>query len=553
MGPSRANPLTGEILDADIIFDASMVRFWRQDAQAFQGGSRPASLIRAARQGWGLAAPLPGLPAQAAGWADLPRSEQARLRARLLASRHGACQCGAHMKYELGMAAMTLAARGQLKPGEKVSEDLVNQAIKAVVMHEVGHTLGLRHNFKASAMLKNEELHDTAITRKRGLLGSVMDYAPINLAPKGVKQGDYFTTTLGPYDYWAIEYAYRPLPAGEEGAKKLKEIARCCTAPGHDYATDEDMFASADPLVNAWDLGSDPVQFAQDRILLAEELLQGLAERVVEKGENYQRARQAFDVLLMQYGNAAHLVAGQVGGAYLHRDHRDDPDARDPFVPVPAGRQRAALKFLQEHLLSDRPFRFPPKLLRRLGADRWSHWGNELAALEPVEYPVHERVLAVQRVVLEQLFDPAVLARVQDNALKTEKERPLTLAEVFRSLTEGVWGEPSPGEGKDGHPRCHSTVLRRNLQREHLKHLSRLVLGKREGGGFLILFGPAPVPMPPDARSLARLHLREIGKRIDTALADKHAAADDLTRAHLEECRERITKVLGASVQVNEP
>jgi hypothetical protein len=189
--------------------------------------------------------------------------------------------------------------------------------------------------------------------------------------------------------------------------------------------------------------------------------------------------------------------------------------------------------------------------LRRLGADRWSHWGNEQAALEPVEYPVHERVLAIQRVVLEHLFDPAVLARVQDNALKTEKERPLTLAEVFRSLTDGVWGEPSPGEGKH---KCGATVLRRNLQREHLKHLSRLVLGKRPGGGgFLLLFGPAPVGVPPDARSLARLHLREVGKRIDAALADKQAPADDTTRAHLEECRERIAKVLGASVQVNEP
>jgi hypothetical protein len=143
-----------------------------------------------------------------------------------------------------------------------------------------------------------------------------------------------------------------------------------------------------------------------------------------------------------------------------------------------------------------------------------------------------------------------VLARVQDNALKTEKERPLTLAEVFRSLTDGVWGEPSPGEGKR---KCGSTVLRRNLQREHLKHLARLVLGKRPGGGFLILFGPAPVAVPPDARSLARLHLRDVGKRIEAALADKQAPADDTTRAHLEECRERIAKVLGASVQVNEP
>ena len=99
-------------------------------------------------------------------------------------------------------------------------------------MHEVGHTLGLRHNFKASTMLKNEQLHDIAIMRKQGLVGSVMDYTATNIAPKGVKQGDYFTTTIGPYDYWAIEYAYRPLPGGTEGEyEKLQEIAEESPSP----------------------------------------------------------------------------------------------------------------------------------------------------------------------------------------------------------------------------------------------------------------------------------------------------------------------------------
>ena len=90
-------------------------------------------------------------------------------------------------------------------------------------MHEVGHTLGLRHNFKGSTMLKNEQLHDLAITRKNGLVGSVMDYNPVNLAPKGVKQGDFFTSTIGPYDYWAIEYAYKPISGNDH--EELQKIA----------------------------------------------------------------------------------------------------------------------------------------------------------------------------------------------------------------------------------------------------------------------------------------------------------------------------------------
>ncbi len=255
------------------------------------------------------------------------------------------------------MASMALAAKGDVKPGEKLPDEMIQQAVKETTMHEVGHTLGLRHNFKASTMLKNEQLHDTSITRKKGLVGSVMDYTPINLAPKGVKQGDYYSTTIGPYDYWAIAYAYKPLSGGTEGElEKLHALAKESAKHGHDYATDEDMLSTSDPLVNQWDLGADPMKFAQERLLLAEELLKGLEDRVVDKGEGYQRARLAFHVLLLQYGNAAALAANFLGGEYMHRDHRGDPDARDPFVPVQADKQREALLFLQEHILSEKHF-----------------------------------------------------------------------------------------------------------------------------------------------------------------------------------------------------
>src|SRR5262249_28016765 len=159
-----------------------------------------------------------------------------------------------------------------------------NQAIKEVVMHEVGHTLGLRHNFKGSTMLANNQLHDTKITREKGLVGSVMDYNPVNLAPKGVKQGDYYTTTIGPYDYRPIAYGYKPLSGGTEGeVAELRKIASRGGEPGHDYGTDEDTFLTADPTINRFDMGSDVMKFAQDRMLLAEELIKNLSSRVVSE------------------------------------------------------------------------------------------------------------------------------------------------------------------------------------------------------------------------------------------------------------------------------
>jgi hypothetical protein len=169
----------------------------------------------------------------------------------------------------------------------------------------------------------------------------------------------------------------------------------------------------------------------------------------VDQGQGYQRARQSFGMLLGQYANAAYLVSRHVGGESVHRDHRGDPDGRDPFVPVPAAKQREALKLLSEHLLTDKPFQFPPELLRKLAADRWWHWGNDHAISSSVEYPLHENILRIQRIALANLLDAQTLARVQNNALKAAGgEQPLQVAEIFRSLTDSVWADLAPKAAK---------------------------------------------------------------------------------------------------------
>jgi hypothetical protein len=134
-----------------------------------------------------------------------------------------------------------------------------------------------------------------------------------------------------------------------------------------------------------------------------------------------------------------------------------------------------------------------------------------------------------------------VLSRIQNNALKLDQDakvKPLRLAEVFRSLTDGVWKNPVQevnGRGKV----VDLSIIRRNLQREYVKSLTKLVIGS-----------PA---VPADARSLARMHLKDIVKRIDQMTGDGKVSVEDTTRAHLDETRERIAKALNASVQVSEP
>jgi hypothetical protein len=570
----RSNPLTGEMIDGDVIFDASWIKHWKAEYALLVGGGTAAELrdepetiglaevispILADRKGYGLPGLSPRIKADGqlveavpANWTPLQR----HLMERFSNGSLNMCQYQGGMHAEMALAGLVLAEQGKTEPGGALPDEYLGQAIKEVVMHEVGHSLGLRHNFKASTMLTADQLNDTSITRVKGLVGSVMDYSPVNLAPKGKWQGDFYSTTIGPYDYWAIEYAYKPIDGDE--ATELKKIGARAPEPDLVFATDEDMMGNHDPRVNTYDIGSDVCQFAKDRMDLAASLLKDLDAKVVKDGDSYARNRRAFQILLSQYGNGAALISAYIGGQSVHRDHKGDKDARDPIVPVPGDKQRECLNELVGRVLSDKAFAFSPATLRRLGVEKWYHWGSNPMGVS-VDFPVLERVLSIQRIALDECLSPGTLGRLQTQQLQADGgPKPLEIAEVFQSLTGGIWSDLAPsGEGKDR--KVSLSTIRRNLQREHLKRLNTIVLGERRGGGMVSLDGLGFLTMsggsgayPADARALARLHLKKIGEIIDASLGAKDATIDDTTRAHLEECRFKIGKVLDAGLQISD-
>jgi hypothetical protein len=600
----RANPITGEMIDGDVIFDASFIRYWKQSYALLIGSTvaaggephaRPIALgeiispILAAKMGFGQPSGssllgLGSLENEKSSDRMVPEVVPAdqnplhwQVAKHLARGSRGFCQYQTGLQYDFGLAAIAMAdtpkpdapkpdAPKPDKDKEKAKkaelpEEFIGQAIKHITMHEVGHSLGLRHNFKASTMLTEEQLNDIAITRSRGLVGSVMDYSPINIAPKGKKQGDYYSTTIGPYDYWAIEYAYKPIDGDEAG--ELKKIA--ARAPEHDlvYATDEDARLNDDPYVNRFDLGADPCQFGKDRIALATELLKDLDSRVIKDGESWARTRRAFGILLGQFGDGATLASGFIGGHSVSRDHKADKDARDPIVPVTGAKQRECLKFLADYILSDKAFQFSPTLLRRLGAERWMHWGNDSysGSFAPgIDISVLERILGIQKIILGHCLNAHTLARLQNQQLQANPGTdPLRMEEVFRSLTDGIWSDlESLPDAKDKAAKVAFSTVRRNLQREYLRRLSNMVIGDKPNPygdmfGYIIIIGGANSSVPADARALARLHLKEIAGRIGVVLETRSANLDDTTRAHLEESKHRIAKVLEANLDIKEP
>ena len=273
----------------------------------------------------------------------------------------------------MSYGADVLEARGDLLPGSPEAEAFVEAYLKNVTMHEVGHTLGLRHNFRASRVYTMKQLADPAFTREHGIAGSVMDYAPINLnGPEEARAtyGTPFNDTIGPYDYWAIEYAYKPLPSGLSAADEaaaLQKIAARNSEPLLAYGTDEDNFLGIDPESLQFDLGNDVVAFAKKRIAIAQELLKRQESRTLRPDQDYNLLKRSVSYAIRDVSRSAYVLARQIGGV---RTVRDAPGTgRDPLLPVPVAEQREALDVITGSLLSADSLRISPSLQRKLGTD----------------------------------------------------------------------------------------------------------------------------------------------------------------------------------------
>jgi uncharacterized protein DUF4953/uncharacterized protein DUF5117/uncharacterized protein DUF5118 len=520
IGPSNANPFTGQIYDADIGISEGIIRNARRLGEEYVSP---------------LAMSLDQQPMMfATAWERNLRSE---------------CSYADGLAQQAALGAEILESRGSFSP--ETEARLMHQYIVELVAHEVGHTLGLRHNFRGSSILDPGDLNNTAKTAQIGQSSSVMDYNPVIVAAKGQAQGDFVPTTLGPYDYWAIEYAYKPIQ-GEEKAE-LGKIASRCADPMVPYSTDEDALgtyspASIDPLANQYDASDDPLTYFKGRVKLVDELWSNMEKSLAKPGDGYQVYRRAMSRGLSDDFRSMVTSTKLIGGIYHHRDHVGDPNGRLPYEPVPAVKQREALDFLATSTFGPRAFQLPPSVLNRLAIER--NPGLDFASyfgVSRIDYPWHDAVLSIQRSVLNRLYNPITLGRLQDNELRfATNEKPFRMADMFTGLSTAIWSELDT-------PAAQITSLRRNLQREHLKQLIRLALRESaptapaQVGGF----GPPPVqgpPLPPeDATTLARASLLRIQGKVRKALANE-AVTDATTRAYLQETDARVTAALGAQL-----
>jgi len=537
MGPSRANPITGEILDADIIMDDSMARVWydRYDRLLARGPESAEDAQLSAFLGEHPEYRFQSMAERLMPGIDDTRRESMEFESSAMSlfakfQPHGQCTYANGVAHEMCLGSALLEAGPQPGAGR---EEFVGQWIKLVACHEVGHTLGLRHNFKASSWKSLEEIlanNDPDVPTT----ASVMDYNPAVYNLDRTLRPVYLSQVVGPYDELAIEYGYRVPASGEKEPEMLAQVAKKLAESGLDFATDENSsFLSPDPLVNTYDHSSDPIAWARYRMDLVASLQKDIADWAVKDGESYERLRRTFDMLLFEDSRSARFAVRLIGGQYLHRDRRGDPNARPPIEVVPLAQQRAALDFVNERVLSSNAFRFDPTVLNKLAPGRWRHWGSDAFDTQE-DYPLHERVASVQYWTLFHLTNPVSVRRVYDAELKVPAgEAAITVADLFREMTSAVWSEldvACTGQCDTRMPFIAS--IRRNLQREHVRCLTRIVLSEENDS------------YPADAIASARLALGELNERIGKRSGD--ALLDAATRAHLMDTQARIAKALDA-------
>ncbi|MBI4051979.1 MAG: zinc-dependent metalloprotease, partial [Elusimicrobia bacterium] len=483
VGPPRVNPATGQIYNATVSINAWVTRLV---SVALELNSKEGS-------------PSSSSDPKKGAWCDY-----------------------AQKSFE--QAAWTLSlleTRNQITPQEK--QKFINDYLTHIMSHEIGHNLGLTHNFKASTLYPLSQLNTP---QNEGVLAaSVMDYLPVNIAPEGAPQGPYFQTKLGPYDFWAIEYGYKNLGAAtsEEESLELNQVASQAGKPGLVYGEDLDDVMHMDPDASWFDLGQDPVAYSRSRVELVRELWKNLETKVPQPEEGYGAMRRSFQLGMRQYQRAVDTALKVIGGIYVSRSLPGDPAGKPPYEPVPAQKQKEALEFLERYLFSQDAFKFSPKLLQKLGQDR-SGLSEEFPPIAYGPYSVDKYANAMREQALAYLYQLVADRLTQSKNLASTPSQVLSVGELFSRMRKSIWSEIS-GRVRPGNVLTIDST-RMDLQSLHLNRLEENL-------------NDSSAAQPAALARESLLHILQ-----DTRQELKLGNLDSTTRVYLKSVQARIQKIL---------
>ena len=373
--------------------------------------------------------------------------------------------------------------------------EIVDDWLRSLVVHEVGHALGLNHNFRASQYRPMSQVNDRGAAARGGNSASVMDYEATNVASQGQPRGYYWTTLPGPYDDWVIEYGYsESLADFAAEAARLEGILARSTDPALAFGNDGDVMAEPgagiDPRVMSFDLTSDAIGYAEQRLKLIRQLEENLVQKLTVPGQSYQRISNAYGILMTDAGRSAAVVSRYVGGVHVDRALAGQAGAGKPFMPVPAAEQRRAMQVLAQQVFAPEALALPADLMKHLQSQRRSFF-----FYGKTEDPkLHDQVWGVQKAALDHLLHPVLHKRLLDSALYGNE---YSLNEMLGALTDAVFAADA---------KTSVNSRRQNLQQQYVMQMTALALAKSADAA-------SPSPMN---QAAVRYELKRIAAMLQT-------------------------------------
>ena len=338
--------------------------------------------------------------------------------------------------------------------------ELIGDAVRFVACHEVGHSLGLRHNMMASAAYPTDSLRSASFTnRVGGTSASIMDYARFNYVAQPGDGVEIMSPNIGAYDLMAIEWGYRWYPEGTDENKVLNELLAKYKGKEYRYSEAQSQRSAVDPRALSEDLGDDPVKSARLGIENLKRIIPNLIEwtRNNKAGQNYDEAANLYSAIMGQWSLYHYHVMANIGGIYMDRptiDWIDNPE-KSAYTFVEKERQREALQFLLDEVLC-----FPEWLFG-------SHLATQIYPLRNTPLGTTEQEPAMllknqQNYILWDLLANERLVRMYQNEW-ANGDKAFTAVEMMQMLHESIFKKTIAGKKLN--------VMERSLQKSFVDAL----------------------------------------------------------------------------------
>jgi hypothetical protein len=510
----RTDPISGEILNASITLDGNIIRDFMQEHFRNQESSlkpqeRNALQVltrdraRTDTDDWFLFA-SPG--------------EQAR---KSLEDRFSKFGWNSHLctyESELAEDSELSWTAVQSVNHEITKEEYVKKFLAMCVSHELGHCLGLRHNFAGSTNLSTAQLADDKLTATEGITASVMDYMPPNVMAVLKGSGNFYSPTVGAYDLWAIKYGYIPIdaktPIGEKFA--LSQIASQSGLAGHAYMTDESA-DRWDPYAVRFDGAKDPLNYSDKVLLSLRRARQYAITNLPKPGESYSTRTMVLLTSLMRSFREGRNAARFVGGIRESRNFKGDQGEKPTLAPVDPAVQRQAMHLIATNFFSKDAFDLPPSVLNTLSFDENSSgWAA----------PLRDLLGSWQSSLLALVMSAATTDRIAENSYKSATE--YRLDEHFGTILGAVFDEIGKNES--------IKPLRRDLQKFALS-------------GLMLEAGAPQGAVNDDVRIIAAESLKRLDQRIATQLHNT-SKLDGMTVMYLKNNHENLQRFFSRNLVI---